>query len=370
MKFIRSASLFIIIFTALFVLSFSTVFAQDTPQPTQPAPAQKPSPYNPQPPVPQPTPDTSAPQQQASPQQPAADSSSQQPPPAASQPSPQAGNPYPQPAPNPPPLMRGEKYRAPWEGEVHWRPLSRVGIGADISPLGIGIKGATVLTQTIDLRVMGNFFSFTTPNIDIEGINATGTLHLASLQSAVDFYPHNSIWRLSAGALLWNGNQISAKGTEQPGTSFTLDGQTYYSSATDPVNGSGVVGLHTHEPAFTASFGFGRFVPRSGRHWSFPSEFGVVFMGAPSLNIAVSGTACLNATETPATCSDVGNTSNPVGAAFQQSLQSAIARWRHSLGEVTIYPIFSYGVVYSFNVRDNSIRRGNGLRSKFICRGR
>ena len=248
--------------------------------------------------------------------------------------------------------MRGEKYHAPWEGEERWKRFSRVGIGADISPLGIGIKGATILTNTIDLRVMGNFLSFTTPNFDVDGTKATGTLHLASLQTAVDFYPRNSIWRLSAGALLWNGNQISAQGDEQPGTSFTLNGQTYYSSKTDPINGSGVVGLHSNEPAFTASFGFGRFVPRSGRHWSFPSEFGVIFMGAPSLNISVSGTACLTAQETPATCSDVGDTSNPVGAAFQQSLQSAVARWRHSLGEVTFYPIFSYGVVYSFTVRN------------------
>jgi hypothetical protein len=248
--------------------------------------------------------------------------------------------------------MRGEKYRAPWQGEVHWGPLSRVGIGADISPLGIGIKGAVILTRTIDARVMGNFLSFTTSNFDIEGTKAEGTVHLASLQTAVDFYPLNSIWRLSAGALLWNANQIDAEGTAEPGTSFTLDGKTYYSSKSDPVSASGVVGLHTNEPAFTASFGFGRYVPRSGRHWSFPTEFGVVFMGAPSLNIHASGTACLTALETPATCSDVSDTSNPVGAAFQQSLQSAVARWRHSLSEVTIYPIFSYGVVYSFTVRN------------------
>jgi hypothetical protein len=351
MKFAPPAFLPMLLFAGLSVLSCgSTAFAQD---PAQPAPAQKPSPDNPQPPVPQPAPDTAVPQQQAPPpqsQQPGPDSSSQQPPPGAPQPA--TRNPYPEPAPNPPPLMRGEKYHAPWAGEVHWGPFSRVGIGADISPLGIGIKSATILTRTIDLRVMGNFFSFTSPDIDVEGTKATGTLHLASLQTAIDFYPHNSVWRISGGALLWNGNQISAKGTEQPGTSFTLNGQTYYSSKTDPINGTGIVGLHTNEPAFTASFGFGRYVPRSGRHWSFPSEFGVVFMGAPSLNISVSGTACLSAAETPATCSDVGDTSNPVGAAFQQSLQSAVARWRHSLGEVTFYPIFSYGVVYSFTVRN------------------
>ena len=346
MKFVRPAPLLIFLSVVLLVFSCSrTAFAQDTPQPAQPAPPQKPSPDNPQPPVPQPAPDTPATQQQP---QPAPDSSSQ--PPAPNTPADR--NPYPVPAPNPPPLLRGEKYRAPWQGEEHWGPLSRVGIGADISPLGIGIKSAVILTRTIDVRVMGNFLSFTTPNFDVDGTKATGTLRLASLQTAVDFYPRNSIWRLSVGALLWNGNQISAQGIEQPGTSFTLDGKTYYSSKTDPVGGSGVVGLHTNEPAFTASFGFGRYVPRSGRHWSFPSEFGVVFMGAPSLKINVSGTACLTAIETAATCSDVGDTSNPVGAAFQQSLQSAVARWHHSLSEATFYPIFSYGVVYSFTVRN------------------
>ncbi|WP_058185624.1 hypothetical protein [Terracidiphilus gabretensis] len=348
MKFSRLAPLFILWCVVILAFPCSIAFAQDAPPPAQPAPPQKPSPDNPQPPVPQPAPDNPATQPQ-----PPIDSTSQQPLPAAPSPAaPVDQNPYPVPAPNPPPLMRGEKYRAPWQGEEHWGPLSRVGIGADISPLGIGIKGAVILTRTIDARVMGNFLSFTTPNFDVDGTKATGTLRLASLQTAVDFYPRNSIWRLSAGALLWNGNQISAKGIEQPGTSFTLDGQTYYSSNSDPVGGSGVVGLHTNEPAFTASFGFGRFVPRSGRHWSFPSEFGVVFMGAPSLNINVSGTACLTAAETPATCSDVGDTTNPVGAAFQQSLQSAVARWRRSLSEATIYPIFSYGVVYSFTVRN------------------
>ena len=346
MKFPRLALLLMLWCVILLAFSCSGItFAQDTPQPSQPVPPQKPSPDNPPPPVPQPAQDNPAPQQQAAP-----DSSSQTSAPAPGVPADR--NPYPAPAPNPPPLMRGEKYRAPWEGEVHWGPLSRVGIGADISPLGIGIKSAVILTRTIDARVMGNFLSFTTPDFDIDGTKATGTLHLASLQAAVDFYPHNSIWRLSAGALLWNGNQISAKGDEQPGTSFTLDGQTYYSSTTNPVSGSGVVGLHGNEPDSTASFGFGRFVPRSNRHWSFPTEFGIVFMGVPTLKINVSGTACLTVTETAATCSDVSETTNPVGAAFNQSLQSAEARWRRSLGDVTFYPIFSYGVMYSFTVRN------------------
>ncbi len=346
MKLLRLAPLLIVLCAFLFIFSNKfTAFGQDAPPPSTP---QKPSPANPQPPVPQPAQDAPTQPQQAAP-----DSSSQQAVPNAPQSAaPVDQNPYPVPAPNPPPLMRGEKYHAPWEGEVHWGPLSRVGIGADISPLGIGIKGAVILTEKIDLRVMGNFFNYNSPNFDIEGSRGTGSLHLASLQTAVDFYPRNSIWRLSGGALLWNGNQISAQATEAGGSSFTLNGQTYYSSHTDPVMGSGVVGLHTNEPSFTASFGFGRYVPRSNRHWSFPSEFGVVFMGAPSLKVQVGGTACIGPVETSATCSDVGDTSNPVGAAFNQSLQQAVTKWRHSLSTVTFYPIFSYGVVYSFTIRN------------------
>ena len=331
MKLPRLAFLLLFFFTCS--LSYSRVAsAQDTPP-------QKPSPDNPQPPVPQPV---APPAQQPQPQQPAPDSSSQ---------TPQAPTPRGL-TPNPPPLERGEKYHAPWEGEERWRRFSRVAVGVDISPLGIGIKGATILTGKIDLRLMGNFLNYSTSSFEIQGTRTSGTIRFASLQTAVDFYPRNSIWRLSAGALLWNGNQISASGTQAPGSSFSLNGKNYYSSKTDPVMASGVLGLHTNQPAFTVSGGFGRYVPRSARHWSFPSEFGVIFMGAPTLNITPSGTVCTSAAETPATCSDVGTTSNPVGAEFNESLDTALARWRRSLGRVTIYPIFSYGVMYSFTIRN------------------
>ena len=268
-------------------------------------------------------------------------------------------NPYPEPlGPAPGSITpRGYKFHAPWEGEEHYGPLSRMSIGADVGPLGIGVKGAVILTGTIDGRVMGNFFNFNSANFNVEGTTAHGNIHLASLGAAVDFYPKNSIFRISGGLMLWNGNQITASGTEAPGTSFTINNQTYYSAnpntvtGAEPVSATGVLGLHTHEPEFILSGGFGRFVPRSQRHWSFPSEFGVVFMGPPSLNITPSGWVCTDAAQTE--CSSVTDTSTPVGAAFNSSLQSALTRWRRSLSRVTVYPIFTYSVVYSFNLRGN-----------------
>lgn len=242
-------------------------------------------------------------------------------------------------------------FQAPWAGTVHYGRFSRMALGADISPLGIGIKGAIILTEKIDLRLMGNFFSFNGNYDEVEDVeNVGGQIHLASLQTAVDYYPRNSIWRLSAGALLWNGNQITAHGTEKGDTSFQLtnNGQihTYWSSPTDPMIGSAMLNMHTNEPAFTVSMGFGRFIPRSQRHWSFPSEFGVVFMGAPKVNFAATGTVCTSAAMT--NCVDASDTSTQ----FYADVQAEQKRFqKYALNHVTVWPIFSYGVMYSFNLR-------------------
>ena len=273
-----------------------------------------------------------------------------------------------------------EKLNAPYGATMHYGRFSRIGVGADLSPLGIGIKGAIILSEKIDLRVMGNFFSFTSPKFDVEDTKATGTLQLASIGTAVDWYPRNSIWRLSAGLLLWNNNHVTASGTEAPGTSFTLDGLTYWSAGQNgsssscsgavpvtsassgtlcPVGASGLLGLHTNQPEFTVSGGFGRFIPRSPRHWSMPAEYGVVFMGHPTVSLTAFGDVCTSPAQTE--CSNVADTSTPLGAQFNNSLQATLARWRRSLDKVSIYPIFSYGVMYSFNLpgRERADRVGH-----------
>jgi hypothetical protein len=242
-----------------------------------------------------------------------------------------------------------ERGHVPWAADQHQQPYSRVGLGADVSPLGIGIKSAVVLTQYLDGRALVNFFNYDSGNFELEGFRTDASLHLLSVGAAVDAYPLNSFWRVSGGLLLANGNQLSAKARIMPGTSFSLNGQTFYASTADPANGTGVLGMHRHTPSFLASFGFGKFIPRSNRHWSFPSEFGVVFTGAPTINVTTGGSVCQDAALT--ICSSVSNSSNPVGAAFNSALQSQLTKWRQSLSSVSIYPIFSYSAMYSFNVR-------------------
>ena len=237
----------------------------------------------------------------------------------------------------------------PWAADWHQPPFSRIGIGANISPLGIGIEPAIVLNQYFDARFPLNFFNFTSARFEVDGFNINANLHMATAGASVDLYPWNSVWRLSAGMMFVNDNQISAATSIVPGTSFTLGNSTYYSSAADPLTGSAILGLHTVKPAPMASFGFGRFIPRSNRHWSFPTEFGVIYMGAPTLTVNTSGAVCTDKAQTK--CSDVNQQGNPVGAAFNSDLQARLALWRKDLDRVKFYPIFSYSVVYSFNIR-------------------
>jgi hypothetical protein len=248
-----------------------------------------------------------------------------------------------------------ERFDAAPAGVKHQAPFSRIGIGADVSPLGIGIKSAIVLNEYFDARLMGNLFNYNSARFEIEGFNVTADLHLASAAAALDWYPFNSIWRLSTGLLLMNGNQISTTANIIPGTDFTLNNQDFYSASANPATGatplmaSGVLGLNSTKPAFTVSGGFGRFIPRSNRHWSFPAEFGVAFTGAPSVNVNTSGWVCTDKAQTQ--CGNLSDPTNPIAIQFNSALQSELTKWRHDLSGVRVYPLFSYSVVYSFNIR-------------------
>jgi hypothetical protein len=243
----------------------------------------------------------------------------------------------------------------PYPTNLYYPFLSRMGIGADVSPLGIGIKGAVILNTFFEARLMQNFFSYTSGRLEVDNINFNANLHLRSTAAAFDWYPWHSVWRFSVGALFLNGNQINATTRIASGTSIDIDHQTFYSAnpnpatGATPLTGSGAIGFHAHSPALTLSGGFGRFIPRSERHWSFPSEFGVAFTGPPTVNLNVAGWACLDKAQTQ--CSNVGDAANPIAIQFNNAVQNRLARARTSLSAIQIYPLFSYSAVYSFNIR-------------------
>jgi len=234
--------------------------------------------------------------------------------------------------------------------------LSRIAFGGGISPLGIQLEGTTNLSRHFNVRGTGNFFNYS-DNFTTNGINATAKLNLGSARASVDVYPFLLGWRISPGVMFYNQNQVTAVTDVAAGTSFTLNGSTYYSANANaatgatPVTGSGVLGLSTNKPAFTVTTGWGNQIPRNG-HWSFPFEVGVAFIGDPSVNVNLGGWACYDQAQTQ--CTNLSDPTNPIAEAIQSNLTAQVAKWTSDLKPLNTFPILSGGVAYSFHIRQTS----------------
>jgi len=273
------------------------------------------------------------------------------------------GGPAPQPAAHswlagaygPQPLAADQRPNEPYPAKIYLAPWSRVSVGGDISPLGIGIKCTIDINTFMDARADFNVFRLNPGHFEVEGFNTYPHLQFTSLAAMYDVYPWNSVWRLSAGLMLFNNNQISGAVDIAPGTQFTLDGQTFYSAnpgiapGTTPLTGGGVLGFHRNNPALILTGGFGKFIPRGYRHWSFPTEFGVIFTGGPTIDVNKSGWVCTNKAETQ--CANLSDPSSPVTIQFNNALNDSLSKWRRTLNDIPVYPVFAYSVVYSFNIR-------------------
>ena len=233
------------------------------------------------------------------------------------------------------------------------RPFSKVAIGGGISPLGIQLSMTTNLNQHFNLRSTGNLFGYST-NFTTSGIGADAKLNMRSVGAALDIYPFHKGFRVSPGLLFSNGNRITANASVAGGTSFTLNGQTYYSAnansvtGASPVNGNALLNMHTTNPAFTITTGWGNTVPSNG-HWSFPVEVGVAMIGAPSLKVNLGGWACYDQAQT--LCTDISSKTDPIAIDIQNNLSAQVAKWTRDIEPLKTYPIASFGVAYSFGLR-------------------
>lgn len=224
-------------------------------------------------------------------------------------------------------------------------PFSHIAFGGGISPLGINMQAAVNLNRYMNVRGVGNVFNYTVNNISTNGLNINGKLNFATAGASVDFYPFpNHGFRISPGALFYNQNRVNADITVAGGTSFTLNDYTYYASSTNPIKGTGGLGLNTRKQAFAMTTGWGNIIPRHGGHWSFPFEIGAAFVGAPTLNMALtSGQACDAQGQN---CVNVAT--DPT---VQANLQAQIVKYQNDINPFQYYPIINFGAAYSFRLR-------------------
>ena len=224
-------------------------------------------------------------------------------------------------------------------------PLSHVAFGGGVSPLGVNLQAAINLNRYMNFRGVGNVFNYSVNNIKTNGLNLNGKLNFATAGASLDFYPFpNHGFRLSPGGLFYNQNAVNADVTVSGGTSFSLNGVTYYASSSDPIKGNGGLGLNARNPAFSMTAGWGNMIPRRGGHWSFPFEIGAAFVGAPSINMALtSGQACDAQGQN---CVYVAT-----DPSVQANLQAQLQKYKNDVSPFQYYPVVNFGAAYSFRLR-------------------
>jgi hypothetical protein len=219
----------------------------------------------------------------------------------------------------------------------HMAPFSAVAVGVRAGLLGVGFEVATPLSRRFNLRAGGNFFGYN-DTFTTNGIVYGGNLHLRSADASLDWYPWAKGFRVSPGALLYNGNNISGGANVPGGNLFSLNDVEYQSSTTDPVTGNATLKFNKAAPELTV--GFGNHIPRSGRHFSMPFEIGFAYIGDPKLTLNLQGTAC---SPQGLYCQDVATTTE-----IQSNLKAQQEKYQKDADDARFFPVVSVGFDYSF----------------------
>ncbi len=220
------------------------------------------------------------------------------------------------------------------------RPFSKVGIDVHLGIAGGGFDVATPLATHFNLRAGADFFSYS-DSFTEQGADVTAALQLRSGHANLDWFPFHNGLRISPMVNVVNNNTVRATALVPAGSTITLNGQDYTSSATDPLHGSGSVGFRKTSPGLTV--GWGNIVPRSKKHFSFPVELGFYYVNQPTLKIAFTGSAC-----DPSQPPSIGCESVDSDPGFQSNLTAFEAKQNHNLSYASLFPVFTVGVGYKF----------------------
>jgi hypothetical protein len=214
---------------------------------------------------------------------------------------------------------------------------SSVGVAGKLSTLGGGVDVAVPVADRVNVRGGFNMFTFNR-DFDDDGITFAASLKLRSVTASVDWFAFGGGFHISPGVMLYNGNEVGIQSFVPPGDTFELGDATLFSSATNPVTGTGTVLFNKVAPMVTV--GWGNIVPRGERRWSIPFEIGVVYSRAPQATIDFAGTACLQ------------NGTNCRNVATDPTLQADVAREEvkinDALAVLKVLPVMSLGFSYKF----------------------
>ena len=138
--------------------------------------------------------------------------------------------------------------------------------------------------------------------------------------------------------MLCNGNRLDAIATVPGGEDFSLGDEDLISNPANPVTGTANLTFRKAAPSLL--MGWGNIVPRGDRRWSIPVEFGVVFSGAPTMDLNLTGSAC---TRNGANCRNIAT--DPT---LQAEVAQEEAQMNDDISVLKLLPVVSIGFSFKF----------------------
>jgi hypothetical protein len=210
-------------------------------------------------------------------------------------------------------------------------------VGVKVGSLGVGGEVAVRVLHRANVRFGFSGLSVGY-NFNRDQINYGAKVRMEGAQATFDYFLIGG-FRISPGALLYNGTQITGTASAPAGNTITLNHVDY--NTVSPLTGSLAVTFRKAAPVVL--FGFGNLIPRSGRHWSISSDFGVAFSGSPNAALSLAGTACLAPNTAGPTCKDI---------ATDPTIHSNVIAEQNSVNDKVkffkIYPLASIGFGWAF----------------------
>lgn len=204
-----------------------------------------------------------------------------------------------------------------------------------VSTLGAGFDLATPLARHFDLRGGANLMSFGYA-FDVDGLHYESDIRLRSGNLRLGWFPRRRNFHISPG-ILYANNNVTAPSHVPAGAQFELGDEAFVNSVDDPVHGDARL-IFPRRVSPMLTFGLHNVLPGRHEHISVPLEFGVVYTGAPKIDVSLVGSAC--ATDGCFNFAD--------NAEAQQSLKDEISDINNTLSSVPVYPVLSLGFGYRF----------------------
>lgn len=203
---------------------------------------------------------------------------------------------------------------------------AQVGVTGDIGSTGVGTHATLPLAPNLNVRLGANYLSYiyssSTSSLDYDLKLKTNTY-----DALLDWYPieHNA-FRVTAG-IVYNGNNIDVHAKSNAAGNYTISGRTYDASSAGKVDGK----VDFRKTAPYLGIGWGN-AAADKKGWSFSTDVGVLFQGAPNVTLANSGCTA------PA----------PVCTQFASDVAREKAALTDDVSRFKAYPVLRIGINYRF----------------------